>query len=145
MIDSLLTTARLVNHTIDPCVDLEQFLTPLAGYSLNSPSLGGEGVTSTSVDGVDHQPIVNTVNTTHAYYIQMDNNRDFGTWLHVAKCFKIWDLDARGYHRSMWRFFLNGHHLLVVGVPNSPYSRYKPAQVQPFSIDSTTGELSNHV
>lgn len=142
----MLATAHLVNHTIDPCVDLEQFLPPLAGYSLSSPALGGDGVTSTAAgDHHHHHPAGATLNTTHAYYIQMENSRDFGTWLHVAKCFKIWDLDARGYHRSMWRFFVNGHHLLVVGVPNSPYTRFKPAHLQPFAIDSTTGEPSNQI
>uniref|UniRef100_T1IT97 Protein O-linked-mannose beta-1,2-N-acetylglucosaminyltransferase n=1 Tax=Strigamia maritima TaxID=126957 RepID=T1IT97_STRMM len=48
-------------------------------------------------------------------FIKMDNPKDFTTWLQVAKCFHIWDLDARGYHK-------------IVGVPNSPYSKFKPAK-----------------
>lgn len=53
-------------------------------------------------------------------YIRQDDN--YSTWLEVARCLKIWDLDGRGFHKGLWRLFLNGHHLLVVQVPSSPYS-----------------------
>jgi len=82
-------------------------------------------------------------------FIKMEEPKDFVTWLQVAKvcienmyllfieakfgtvilillllfqCFKIWDLDARGYHKSMWRMRMKGSEMLVIGVPNSEYS-----------------------
>lgn len=70
----------------------------------------------------------------YVMYIKQENN--FSTWLQIAKCFKIWDLDGRGFHKSLWRLFINGNHLLVVGVPNSPYSSFKPAKVTPIFISS---------
>ncbi|KAJ8887585.1 hypothetical protein PR048_013802 [Dryococelus australis] len=55
-------------------------------------------------------------------FIKMEEPKDFITWLQVAKCFKIWDLDARGYHKSMWRMHIKGHEMFVIGVPNSEYA-----------------------
>lgn len=66
--------------------------------------------------------IPDTKGQVYVLFIKMNSAKDYSTWLQVAKCFKIWDLDARGYHKSMWRFFMKGNHLLVVGVPHSPYS-----------------------
>jgi beta-1,2-N-acetylglucosaminyltransferase len=42
--------------------------------------------------------------------------------LFLFQCFKIWDLDARGYHKSMWRMHMKGSEMLVIGVPNSEYA-----------------------
>ncbi|CAH0382442.1 unnamed protein product [Bemisia tabaci] len=69
-------------------------------------------------------------------YIKMEAPKDHQTWLEVAKCFKIWDLDARGYHKSMWRLRMKKSELLVIGVPNSEYSVYKPANVTPIYLES---------
>lgn len=75
----------------------------------------------------------------------MESPKDFVTWLQVAKvwidyyfwllskfnchsnfyflqCFRIWDLDARGYHNSMWRMRMKGSDVMVIGSPNSEYS-----------------------
>uniref|UniRef100_A0A1B6FTU3 Protein O-linked-mannose beta-1,2-N-acetylglucosaminyltransferase n=1 Tax=Cuerna arida TaxID=1464854 RepID=A0A1B6FTU3_9HEMI len=68
-------------------------------------------------------------------FIKMEDSKDFRTWLQVAKCFKIWDLDARGYHKSMWRMRLKGSELLVIGVPNSEYSKYKPNNITPIYLE----------
>lgn len=75
-----------------------------------------------SISPCEENFIPNTKGQVYVMYIKMNSQRDYSTWLQVAKCFKIWDLDARGYHKSMWRFFLKGNQILVVGVPNSPYS-----------------------
>ena len=40
----------------------------------------------------------------------------------LFQCFKIWDLDVRGYHKSMWRLHMKGKEMLVIGVPNSEYA-----------------------
>ncbi|XP_054280090.1 protein O-linked-mannose beta-1,2-N-acetylglucosaminyltransferase 1-like isoform X1 [Macrosteles quadrilineatus] len=69
-------------------------------------------------------------------FIKMEDSKDFRTWLQVAKCFKIWDLDARGYHKSMWRMRLKGSEVLIIGVPNSEYSKYKPSNITPIYLES---------
>jgi beta-1,2-N-acetylglucosaminyltransferase len=55
-------------------------------------------------------------------FIKMVNAKDFETWMQLAKCLHIWDLDARGYHRGMWRMIYKDVMLFVVGVPFSDYS-----------------------
>lgn len=80
-----------------------------------------------------------SLRSTYVLFIKQTGPRDFSTWLHVAKCLKIWDLDARGYHGALWRFFLNGHHLLVMGVPYSPYAHLMPKGVTPLSVDAAGG------
>ena len=79
--------------------------------------------------------IPDTRNEVYAMFIKMDRPGDYKTWLQVAKCFKIWDLDPRGYHKSMWRLWFKGNHILIVGVPNSPYSVFKPAKVTPIYLE----------
>lgn len=54
-------------------------------------------------------------------YIAMTSAKDYDVWLQFAKCFQIWDLDARGFHRGMWRFTYKEVNLFIVGVPYSPY------------------------
>ncbi|BES90438.1 GNT-I family [Nesidiocoris tenuis] len=66
-------------------------------------------------------------------YIKMLDYKDFDTWLHVAKCFKIWDLDARGFHRGMWRLRIRQTQLLIVGYPHSAYSAFKPNEISPLN------------
>lgn len=80
--------------------------------------------------------VPDTKGEVYVMFIKMNGPRDFTTWLQVAKCFKVWDLDARGYHKSMWRLFMKGNQLLVVGVPNSPYSSFKPARVTPIYLEN---------
>ncbi|XP_074595619.1 protein O-linked-mannose beta-1,2-N-acetylglucosaminyltransferase 1-like isoform X2 [Brevipalpus obovatus] len=88
-----------------------------------------------SISPCEENFIPNTKGQVYVMYIKMNSQRDYSTWLQVAKCFKIWDLDARGYHKSMWRFFLKGNQILVVGVPNSPYSSFKPSEVIPIFLE----------
>ncbi|PSN55689.1 Protein O-linked-mannose beta-1 [Blattella germanica] len=68
-------------------------------------------------------------------FIKMEEPRDSTTWLQVAKCFKIWDLDSRGFHKSMWRLHMKGSELLVIGVPNSEYAKYKPSYITPIDLE----------
>ena len=62
---------------------------------------------------------------------------DFTTWKSVASCLRMWDLDARGFHKSMWRFWLKKNHVLVIGCPASVYCSYKPAEIKPLYIPRT--------
>ncbi|XP_053395814.1 protein O-linked-mannose beta-1,2-N-acetylglucosaminyltransferase 1-like [Mercenaria mercenaria] len=73
---------------------------------------------------------------TFVMYIQMKGPQDFETWKQLAKCYKLWDLDVRGFHKSMWRQYLKGKHLVIVGVPASPYAELKPADITPIDLES---------
>ncbi|XP_078317991.1 protein O-linked-mannose beta-1,2-N-acetylglucosaminyltransferase 1-like [Crassostrea virginica] len=72
---------------------------------------------------------------TYVLFIQMQNPTDFTTWKQLAKCYHLWDLDVRGFHKSMWRLFLNGTPVMLVGVPASPYHTHKPENVVPFFLE----------
>ena len=61
-------------------------------------------------------------NTGNILFISMSHSKDFTTWLALAKCLHVWDLDARGYHKGLWRLHYHQSPLFIVGVPFSPYS-----------------------
>jgi len=71
---------------------------------------------------------------TYVFYIRMDGIADFITWKHLATCLRMWDLDARGFHNSMWRFWLKKHHVIVVGCPASKYCTHKPDNLESLYI-----------
>lgn len=131
MIEKMIKAARLVDHSKDPCEN--DFIPSSLSSSSSLINLSWNDTDSyvNSGNNADHHQ-------TYVIYIKQMNSRDFQTWLHVAKCFRIWDLDARGYHKSMWRFFWHRHHVLVIGVPHSPYSHLKPANIMPISVNDTT-------
>lgn len=87
---------------------------------------------------------VQMIDTTSVYliFIRMLHDHDFNTWLQMAKCLHVWDLDARGYHRGMWRLHYNGVHLLIIGVPYSPYSVFKPPHVMPLQLSKLSSSSS---
>lgn len=94
-----------------------------------------------NADSLDHSKlpcdedfVPDTTDKTYVFYIQMNGASDYQTWMQVAKCFRLWDLDARGFHNGLWRFFMKSNHILVVGVPYSPYSKYKPSSVSPIYL-----------
>ena len=70
----------------------------------------------------------------HIVYIRMDHATEYSTWKQVAKCFHLWDLDVRGVHNAMWRFFLKERPVLVVGVPASPYAKHMPPSITPIYL-----------
>ena len=41
-----------------------------------------------------------TTGETFVLYMKQEHERDFDTWLALAKCWKIWDLEARGFHKK---------------------------------------------
>ncbi|KAL3870054.1 hypothetical protein ACJMK2_042671 [Sinanodonta woodiana] len=79
--------------------------------------------------------IPDTKNDTYVLYINMTSAVDFVTWKQLAKCYHLWDLDVRGFHKSMWRQFLKGNHFIIVGVPASPYSSLKPKDIIPVYLE----------
>ncbi|XP_012936070.1 protein O-linked-mannose beta-1,2-N-acetylglucosaminyltransferase 1 [Aplysia californica] len=79
-------------------------------------------------------------NSMLSVYISMATPTDFNVWKTVAKCLHIWDLDVRGFHKSMWRLFLKGHPVLIIGSPASPYSDSKPAGIVPITAVKEAGK-----
>eukprot|EP00730_Choanoeca_flexa_P007457 TRINITY_DN12337_c0_g2_i15.p1 TRINITY_DN12337_c0_g2~~TRINITY_DN12337_c0_g2_i15.p1 ORF type:complete len:353 (+),score=62.96 TRINITY_DN12337_c0_g2_i15:90-1148(+) len=67
----------------------------------------------------------------HVIFIKQRHRNDWGTWMSLAKCFKTWDLDARGFYKSLWRLFLNGTPVLIVG-SDSPFYSHKPSLLEPY-------------
>ncbi|XP_047739737.1 protein O-linked-mannose beta-1,2-N-acetylglucosaminyltransferase 1 isoform X2 [Hyalella azteca] len=81
--------------------------------------------------------------TTYVLYITMASQQDFAAWLHLAKCWHIWDLDGRGSHKGAWRLHMNGSPLVVVGTPHSPYSTFQPKDVASFNTTQVSKPASN--
>ena len=69
----------------------------------------------------------------YVYYIYQKQAGDYETWNNVARCFKLWDLDVRGFHKQMWRFWIKESQMFVVG-SSSPYFKFKPEGVTPIFI-----------
>eukprot|EP00794_Sanderia_malayensis_P017702 gene17702-19471_t len=78
--------------------------------------------------------IPDTKGETYVVYIKMDHFSDWETWTNLAGCFRIWDLDVRGYHKGLWRFWYKQNHILLVGAPYSPFASYKPKHLKPVFI-----------
>lgn len=78
--------------------------------------------------------IPNTKEKTYVAYIKMETRTSFDTWSALAGCFKIWDLDVRGFHNGMWRIWAKENHVIFVGVPYSPYAVHKPENITPIYI-----------
>ena len=52
----------------------------------------------------------------------------------IARCFRMWDLDARGFHKITWRFWIKKNHILAVGCPASEYCKNKPQELEPIYL-----------
>ena len=78
--------------------------------------------------------VPDTAGETYLFYLPMDNPRDFTTWSNVARCFRMWDLDARGFHKGMWRFWIEKNHILAVGCPASVYCKTKLQDLKPIYL-----------
>ena len=78
--------------------------------------------------------IPDTTGKTYVFYMEMKHATDWTTWNNIARCLHIWDLDVRGFHKSMWRLWLKGNHVLIVGSPSSPYAKHKPEDIKPIFI-----------
>ena len=88
--------------------------------------------------------IPNTKDKTYIAYFQLDDPKQnegyeemaqrYGYWLSLAACFKIWDLDQRGFHYGLIRISFKDNHIIFIGAPASPYSRYKPKRIKPIYL-----------
>lgn len=68
---------------------------------------------------------------------RMPNEIATEVFLEISKCLKLWDLDARGLHKSSFRTFIKKQRVIFIGHPASPYSIYKPVDIAPIFIKST--------
>lgn len=116
----LINSAELIDHSHHPCDS--SFLKTFDSFK--------------SDKSAQSSTIANETSSNYLIFIRMANRFDFASWLDLAKCLHIWDLDARGYHNGLWRLTLHGSHLLIVGSPYSSYSIYKPNHVVPFAVHS---------
>ena len=94
----------------------------------------------------DHKKdfIPDTNGKTYVGYFQLDKRKDnethvdtfkrYASWMSLAGCFDMWDLDPRVFHHGVVRFWYKDNHILFVGVPDSRYSIYKPTNVKPIYI-----------
>ena len=78
--------------------------------------------------------IPDTKGEIYTLYIKLEDN--FDNWIRLARCLHLWDLDARGFHKGLWRFWLKGNHILVIGVPMSEYAeRHMPSDLNPILLE----------
>ncbi|XP_037091059.1 protein O-linked-mannose beta-1,2-N-acetylglucosaminyltransferase 1-like [Pollicipes pollicipes] len=49
----------------------------------------------------------NATNQTYVLFVRMTSAADTAGWEKVATCLNLWDLDVRGDHHGVWRFFYN--------------------------------------
>jgi beta-1,2-N-acetylglucosaminyltransferase len=78
--------------------------------------------------------VPNTRGKIYIFYISMNHKRDHQTWTNVARCFTIWDLDVRGFHKSLFRLWYKKNHIIVVGCPASKYCSLKPDNIVPIDM-----------
>ena len=90
------------------------------GYSLSKANV----LINSEMSPCDEKfwPVMSQDSPGNILFISMTHSKDFTSWLALAKCLRVWDLDARGYHRGLWRLHYNQSPLFIVGAPFSPYS-----------------------
>ncbi|XP_065904713.1 protein O-linked-mannose beta-1,2-N-acetylglucosaminyltransferase 1-like isoform X2 [Dysidea avara] len=59
-------------------------------------------------------------NKTADYYV-IYLHKNAAILVKLMECFQLWDIDVRGDHKNMWRFWYKENHILVVRCPLSPY------------------------
>lgn len=78
--------------------------------------------------------VPNTEGETYVFYFRKKNSVDFKTWRNIARCFRMWDLDNRGFHKSAWRFWIKKNHVIAIGCPASVYCKNKPEYLEPIAL-----------
>lgn len=73
-------------------------------------------------------------NQSYIMYIDMKIEQNYQTWLYLAKCWRIWDLNPRGVHKYSWRLHLNTNHVIIIAFPISPFSKFKSIEQHVFEI-----------
>lgn len=89
-----------------------------------------------SRDPCDDSFVPDSEGKTFVMFIRMETESESESWIQLAKCLHVWDLDLRGNHRGLWRMFRKRNQVLVVAAPMSPYSIMKPAGVTPIHLEA---------
>ncbi|KAK4291429.1 hypothetical protein Pmani_035741, partial [Petrolisthes manimaculis] len=55
-------------------------------------------------------------------FVEMNSSYDYYAWKILARCLGVWDLDTRGHHRGLFRFYFYDTEVIVIGYPFSDYS-----------------------
>ncbi|XP_050722988.1 protein O-linked-mannose beta-1,2-N-acetylglucosaminyltransferase 1-like [Eriocheir sinensis] len=67
----------------------------------------------------------------------MNTPGDYHAYQFLARCLGVWDLDTRGHHRGLFRFFFYDTEVVVIGHPYSDYSFIKPWWVNMIKVNKT--------
>lgn len=67
-------------------------------------------------------------------FIKMEKKDKYQTWMELATCFKLWDLDVRDFHNGLIRFWIKDNHIIIIGTPDSDYAFHKPKDIHPVEI-----------
>ena len=78
--------------------------------------------------------IPNTKGKVYVIFIKMEKKNREKSWLGLARCFKLWELEMRDFHNGLIRFWMKENHIVVIGSPESKYAHYKPKDIIPVEI-----------
>ena len=78
--------------------------------------------------------IPNTKDKVYVIFVKMEKKNREESWLGLAKCFKLWELEMRDFHNGLIRFWIKGNHIIVIGSPESKYAHYKQKYIIPVEI-----------
>nr|XP_027198225.1 protein O-linked-mannose beta-1,2-N-acetylglucosaminyltransferase 1-like [Dermatophagoides pteronyssinus] len=137
LINRLIRMAVIIDHRKGPCDS--NFLKTTTTTTINV----AKNLTQNQSSSPTLQSMMMDTTNIYLIFIRMTNVNDYNTWLQMAKCLHIWDLDARGYHNGMWRLHYYHSHLIIIGVPYSPYSVFKPPHIVPLSLLSKSSSSSS--
>eukprot|EP00048_Salpingoeca_helianthica_P006909 m.104232 g.104232 ORF g.104232 m.104232 type:complete len:595 (+) comp14169_c0_seq1:151-1935(+) len=73
---------------------------------------------------------------THLLFLELKHGSDWQPWLRLAKCWGLWDLDARGFHEGVWRLYRNGTPVIVIASTSPHYTAREG--IVPFKMAATS-------
>lgn len=85
--------------------DLSQMVAPTYDQMLENLLRSTHALSSTKPCSDGFMPSTHAMD--YAFYIHQDSADDMTTWLALAKCWRLWDLDARGFHKG-WVVVVHG-------------------------------------
>ncbi|KJE96186.1 O-linked-mannose beta-1,2-N-acetylglucosaminyltransferase 1 [Capsaspora owczarzaki ATCC 30864] len=87
---------------------------PGIGIGINKPEIE----TGFSAAELDQPP--------YLIFFKQNSETEFENWMRLAQCFRVWDLDVRGHHKGLFRFWLEGHQIMAIGDKSPYYNEYRP-------------------
>ena len=74
------------------------------------------------------------ISSAYVAYVKVDKDTVLDEFKKLFKCLKLWDLDVRGLHKNSFQTYINNKHVIFVAYPLSPYSIYKPVEIEPMTL-----------